>query len=58
MPRPKVPHCKSCNYSRDLNQCNFYYKQKYWICKLNNKYINGQEIRTSPKWCPLRNKQE
>ena len=58
MPRPKVPHCKECRNLEDKND--HYYplecRNAYgcWFCKKKNKYINGQEIRTSPIWCPLR----
>lgn len=58
MARPKVPHCKECKHLEDKNE--HYYpsilKNAYgcWFCKSQDKYINGQEIRTSPTWCPLR----
>ena len=58
MARPTVPHCKECRYLEDKNE--YYYpsilKSAYgcWFCNKVQKYINGQEIRTSPNWCPIR----
>ena len=58
MARPTVPHCKECKHLEDKNE-NYWptaLRNAYgcWFCKKVNKYINGQEIRTSPGWCPLR----
>ena len=57
--RPTVPHCKDCKHYRDVrshgdergsHRC-LYYGASYE----KRKVISGQEIRTCPKWCPLRN---
>lgn len=59
MSRPKVPHCKECNKLQDKN-ANYYnygaFKHEYgcWYCTEKNRYITGQEVRTSPKWCTKR----
>ncbi len=58
MPRPKVPHCKKCIHLKNYNSFKMHYVQGAWMCMLKKEHINGQEIRTSPKWCPLRNKKE
>ena len=47
MARPKVPHCKEC--ARLHGE-----KWSYWKCLALGRFITGQEVRTSPKWCPLR----
>lgn len=58
MARPKVPKCKECNYLTDLRHPSD--AKGCYKCTINGKhyndmkYINGQEVRTSPKWCPLR----
>lgn len=49
MARPVVPHCKDCSSCHG-------YKFSYWRCLKTGKFIDGQEIRTSPLWCPLRPK--
>ena len=57
MARPKVPHCKECphlkDYRRDWGPC---WRNVYgsWRCGYVDKHITGQEVRTSPVWCPLR----
>lgn len=61
MSRPKVPHCKECNNLEDKNQKYSYYsalRKQYgcWYCTEQKRYIDGQEVRTSPKWCNKRHK--
>ena len=55
MPRPTVPHCKDCKYLRSLAP----YGVRVGVrcshrCTLKNESVTGQEVRTSPLWCPLR----
>lgn len=47
MARPKVPHCKDCPHCHGT-------RNVYWRCNETGKLISGQEIRTSPLWCPFR----
>lgn len=58
MARPTVPHCVDCKFYCDVrshrdcyasHRC-FYFGSDYMARRL----ISGQEIRTSPLWCPLR----
>lgn len=50
MGRPKVPHCEECrDYKKSKNG-------RYGYCIKKEKWLNAQEKRTSPKWCPERNK--
>lgn len=56
MARPTVPHCKECKYLSDQRS----YRSSYgsWYCNFPNllRYarISSQEVRTCPRWCPLR----
>ena len=56
MARPTVPHCKDCKFLEDRRS--FYswrrYERSEWRCAEIRKDISGQEVRTSPSWCPLR----
>ena len=56
MARPAVPHCKSCDALRKyLYTWRIDVRPRYqYSCVLKNLDINGQEIRTSPLWCPFR----
>ena len=47
MARPKVPHCKECMHL-------YGEKWSYWKCLKIKRFMTGQEVRTSPLWCPLR----
>lgn len=53
MARPKVPHCKECSFLTGHPKG---WSDKYgsWRCTRCDRWINGQEVRTSPSWCPLR----
>lgn len=51
MARPRLRHCKECPfYSKSRSE-------KYHVCKKDfgtfGRYMNAQEVRTSPRWCPL-----
>lgn len=56
MARPKVPHCKNCphlnGYSITWNV--LVADRVHHICEKTEKSITGQEVRTSPTWCPRR----
>ena len=57
MARPKVPHCKDCpSVSEYRPWVNIFMQsdRASWRCKLMQRSISGQEIRTSPVWCPRR----
>lgn len=57
MARPEVPHCKACRYLQGYpweRGLAYEYKQGVWRCSKVQKHVGGQEIRTSPKWCPKR----
>lgn len=51
MARPRVRHCDDCrgmhSYMPHMS------KQRICKCEIADRYINGQEIRNSPQWCPL-----
>jgi hypothetical protein len=50
-----VPKCIKCEYVKEDK----YNVQTYRRCeneKVGARYIRGNEHKTSPKWCPLRNK--
>ena len=49
MARPTVPHCKDCPWLRD-KRCRFDVRG-IWFCARSERFINGQEVRTSPVWC-------
>lgn len=54
MARPTVPHCKECKHLEDGRvRGNMY---GFWICGfgMKRRFMSGQEVRTCPKWCPLR----
>lgn len=53
MARPKVPHCKECRYLTGWPK-SWLDKQGAWKCTRCERCIDGQEVRTSPKWCPFR----
>lgn len=62
MARPKVPHCRDCRYLFDVNAIGSF-RNSYgsWHCNhpdvlegLFGRAVNGQEVRTSPLWCPFR----
>lgn len=53
----KIPHCKSCqnlNYYQ-IGKHTYYdcYHESLWC---TGKKIYAKDIKTSPKWCPLRKK--
>ena len=59
MARPTVPHCKDCRFLMDFSYGGSLHK--CWYCinvdgviLLNRRRISGQEVRTCPRWCPLR----
>lgn len=52
MARPRVRHCTECPEAQ-ISQSRFWRGQRICKCRRAGKYINGQEIRNSPKWCPL-----
>lgn len=57
MARPKVPHCKDCPYLEDRRRdWGLAWRNAYglWYCRERCLYISGQEVRTSPRWCPNR----
>lgn len=49
----KVPKCKQCEHYS-------YYRGMVTshVCKMTGKAMATQETKTSPKWCPLRDKKE
>lgn len=54
--RPKVPHCKGCNWLWTNQDSVDKGHRRQWKCR-HFKYwrvVDGQEIRTSPKSCPYR----
>jgi len=55
MPRPKVRHCKDCPHLKIYGGLLPIVSQVHhtYMCDRNGEYINGQEVRTSPHWCPL-----
>ena len=57
MARPKVPHCKECKHLENHNANQGWFRNAYgsWYCNHHKKHISGQEVRTSPLWCELRN---
>lgn len=60
MGRPKVPHCKECSQLRGY-PTGYFGDSLYgcWSClALGKRPISGQEVRTSPLWCPLRQLQK
>ena len=57
MARPKVPHCKECPHVSEFRPSLNYFIQSdraNWHCMWMQRSISGQEIRTSPAWCPRR----
>lgn len=51
MARQRLRHCKECPfYSKSRSG-------KYHVCKKDfgafGRYMNAQEVRNSPRWCPL-----
>ena len=54
-PRPiKVPHCSTCPYHARFNNAGKYAHR----CNSVGCMISGNDTRTSPQWCPLRNNNE
>lgn len=53
MARPKVPHCKECNFLRGF-PVRPWESQGSWYCRKMQKPVDGQSVRTSPRWCPFR----
>lgn len=53
MARPKCRKCKECKHLKDFRKRED--KRGIYTCRYTdeNKWINGQEIRTSPFWCPI-----
>lgn len=60
MARPTVPHCKDCPHIYELQHSfpwaygYFRCQRSSWKCLKVDQWVNGQEVRTSPKWCPRR----
>lgn len=56
--KTKVPHCYNCKYYLSEPIQNFLFAKEYsWCCKNNPQhFMKASEVRTSPKWCPLRDK--
>ena len=57
MSRPKVPHCKTCPHldSYSLTWNVMVSDRLRHFCRLkDDRHITGQEVRTSPFWCPRR----
>lgn len=56
MSRPTVPHCKECRYwdSFVYTDRRVTPSRSVSRCKMNLRYMTGQDVRTSPIWCPLR----
>lgn len=59
MSRPTVPHCKECKFLRDFSSSDCLHRR--WYCTygvtaypLRSSRISGQEVRSCPRWCPLR----
>lgn len=54
MARPTVPHCKECKHLMDGRPRGNEYG--VWICGygMRRRFMSGQEVRTCPRWCPLR----
>ena len=61
----KVPHCKECDYFKEvIDNSKWWGKNKHYECKKRvikdmfglNINIQAKELKTSPKWCPKRNK--
>lgn len=64
MGRPTVPHCKECTHIQEFN-CHVFWAYGFlhssrssWKCNLCDRWVTGQEVRTSPKWCPRRQNAE
>lgn len=55
MGRPKVKHCRECIYldSYEYTDTRVRPSRSSHRCKLADRHITGQEVRTSPRWCPL-----
>jgi len=53
--RPKVPHCRECEDLRKRSDYVWWHiGHDNYTCRKMQKYIDGQAVRTSPKWCPKR----
>lgn len=59
MSRQKVPHCRECEHFKIYNYSNgwFFRSQRNdgFKCLCCDRFINYQQAKTSPKWCPKRN---
>lgn len=54
MSKIKVPHCRECHYYKQINFSWTPKRNNCKICGLKHFFMNYQEAKTSPKWCPLR----
>ena len=55
MGRPKVPHCRECEDLRKRSDNVWWHvEHETYTCSKMQKLIDGQAVRTSPKWCPMR----
>lgn len=53
MPRPYVPHCSKCR-ELEIGFSDYSLYNRYFRCKRLDRFLNYQEKKTSPKWCPRR----
>ena len=56
MARPRVRHCKECLYYSKSRSGRFHVCKKVpnsYDPNVQGRFIDGQEIRNSPRWCPL-----
>ncbi len=54
MSKIKVPHCRACPHYKQIDFSWNKIRNNTKICSLTHYYMNYQEAKTSPKWCPLR----
>ena len=55
MARPTVPHCYDCKHLSSYCYTQYCTVPRHnHKCLLIDRYMSGQEVRTSPTWCPLR----
>lgn len=53
MARPRIRHCKECLYYSKSRSGRFHICKKVSSVYGQGRFIDGQEIRNSPRWCPL-----
>ncbi len=54
MSKNKVPKCRDCEHFKKMNFSWTPIRNNSKMCKLKLRYMNYQEFKTSPKWCPRR----